>query len=142
MKIIFLLLLFAFLSSNNLFAQTEAETQIKDLLQQQEISWNNGDLRGFMHGYWESDSLMFMGKSGITYGWQNTLDKYIKGYPDTASMGKLHFKLLELKPLSPEVYFVAGKWDLTRSAGNLGGYFSLLFKKINGEWKIICDHTS
>jgi len=142
MKRILVLLLFAFLSSNNLFAQKNAETQIKGLLQRQENSWNNRDLRGFMSDYWKSDSLMFMGKSGITYGWQNTLDKYVKGYPDTASMGKLHFKILELKPLSEEIYFVAGKWDLSRSLGNIGGYFSLLFRKIGGEWKIICDHTN
>lgn len=142
MKRTLLLVFIAFFTFGNLFAQEAAQTQIRHLLQQQEISWNNGDLRGFMDGYWKSDSLMFMGKSGITYGWQNTLEKYIKGYPDTAAMGKLHFKLLELKPLSQQVYFVAGKWDLTRTAGNLGGYFSLLFKKIDGEWKIICDHTS
>jgi len=57
-------------------------------------------------------------------------------------MGTLTFTLLELKPLSPKYYFVIGKWNLIRTAGNIGGYFSLLFKKIEGEWLIICDHTS
>jgi hypothetical protein len=37
---------------------------------------------------------MFIGKSGITYGWQKTLDNYKKGYPDKEAMGKLHFTLL------------------------------------------------
>ena len=27
-------------------------------------AWNQGDLEGFMEGYWRSDSLLFVGKSG------------------------------------------------------------------------------
>jgi ketosteroid isomerase-like protein len=124
------------------YAQTKDETAIKNVLQTQEVAWNTGRVDDFMKGYWKSDSLMFVGKSGITYGWQKTLDNYKKNYPDAAAMGTLTFTLLELKPLSPKYYFVIGKWNLIRTAGNIGGYFSLLFKKIEGEWLIICDHTS
>jgi ketosteroid isomerase-like protein len=94
-----------------------------------------------MNGYWKSDSLMFVGKSGITYGWLKTLQHYRKNYPDTATMGKLVFTLLHLKPLSDVYYFVVGKWYLQRTGGDLEGNFTLLFKKINGQWKIITDHT-
>lgn len=34
----------------------------------QESSWNNGDLEAFMLPYWKSDSLMFIGKSGLKKG--------------------------------------------------------------------------
>jgi ketosteroid isomerase-like protein len=85
---------------------------------------------------------MFIGKSGIIYGWQKTLDNYKKGYPDKKAMGKLNFTLLEMKALSPEYYFVIGKWHLQRTIGDLQGIFTLLFKKINGEWLIIADHSS
>ncbi|HEY2727693.1 MAG TPA: DUF4440 domain-containing protein, partial [Parafilimonas sp.] len=61
---------------------------------------------------------------------------------DTAAMGKLSFNLLQLKQLSSEYYFVMGGWNLKRTAGDVGGYFTLLFKKINGKWLIIVDHTS
>jgi ketosteroid isomerase-like protein len=124
------------------FAQTSNETAIRNVLQTQENAWNNGHVKDFMNGYWNNDSLMFVGKSGITYGWQKTFDNYKKNYPDAAAMGKLTFTLLELKPLSAEYYFVIGRWNLERTVGNLGGYFSLLFKKIGGEWLIVCDHTS
>jgi hypothetical protein len=73
-------------------------------LAQQTSAWNNGKLDDFMNGYWQSDSLMFIGKSGITYGWQKTLDNYKKGYPDTASMGKLNFDLLSVKRLSDNYF--------------------------------------
>lgn len=124
------------------FAQTKDEIAIRTILQTQEINWNKGALENFMEGYWKNDSLMFIGKSGITYGWQKTLDNYKKGYPDLAAMGKLHFTLLQLKPLSPVFYFVVGKWYLQRSIGDLNGHFTLLFKKINGKWFIVADHSS
>ena len=118
------------------------KSQILALMQEQENCWNKGDLTGFMQGYWKNDSLMFIGKSGITYGWQQTLSNYQKGYPDTASMGKLSFTILEVSPLSNKYYHVVGKWHLARSKGDLQGYYTLLFKKIKGKWFIIKDHSS
>ena len=85
---------------------------------------------------------MFIGKTGVTYGWQNTLNNYKKGYPDAAAMGKLKFNILHVKKLSSLYYSVVGKWFLTRSIGNVDGHFTLLFKKIRGNWLIISDHSS
>lgn len=123
-------------------AQSADETAIRKALNEQLNAWNNGDIPRFMQTYWQSDSLMFIGKSGVTYGWQATMDNYKKGYPDTAAMGKLDFKLLEFKPISPDYYFVVGKWHLKRSIGDVGGHFTLLFRRIKGQWMIIADHSS
>jgi hypothetical protein len=95
-----------------------------------------------MEGYWKSDSLMFIGKNGITYGWEKTLSNYKKNYPDTTTMGKLHFDIILLRPLSSQYYSLTGRWNLKRSIGDLTGYFTLLFRKINGSWLIIADHSS
>ncbi len=123
-------------------AQSNDEMAIRQLLDQQTAAWNRGDIDRFMDGYWENDSLTFIGKSGVTYGWTNTLNNYKRGYPDTAAMGKLHFELLTVKRLSDEYYFVVGKWFLQRSIGDIGGHYNLLFRKINGKWVIIADHSS
>jgi hypothetical protein len=56
--------------------------------------------------------LMFIGKSGVTYGYKNTLANYKKNYPDTATMGKLTFTLIQVKQLSPEYFHVTGKYYL------------------------------
>ena len=124
------------------FSQSKNELAVRKILNTQTIAWNKGDAEGFMKGYWENDSLMFVGKSGVTYGWNNTLKNYKKNYPDTTAMGKLTFNILTIKELSPQYFFVVGKWSLQRSIGDLSGHFTLLFQKINGEWKIICDHSS
>jgi ketosteroid isomerase-like protein len=118
------------------------EAAIRRVMERQVESWNAGSLEAFMAGYWNSDSLLFVGKSGLTYGWQQTLNNYKKNYPDTAAMGKLAFDLLLVKELSPEYYYVVGKWMLTRSAGNLSGHFDVLFRKIGGNWVIVSDHSS
>lgn len=123
-------------------AQSTDEKQIKHILQLQEAAWNKGNLEKFMQGYWQNDSLMFIGKNGITYGYHATLNNYKKNYPDTAYMGKFTSTILQIKKLSKEYYFVVGKWFLQRSVGNIQGHYTLLFRKIKGEWVIIADHSS
>lgn len=124
------------------YSQADDEQQIRQSLAKQTESWNRGDIAGFMDTYWKNDSLMFIGKSGVHWGWDATLENYIKGYPDTVAMGKLSFEILQVKRLSPEYYFVVGKWMLSRTIGDLSGHYNLLFKKINGRWVIIADHSS
>ncbi len=139
MKRIFNGIILLFLITFNAAGQDSA---IRALLDKQTAAWNRGDLEGFMEGYWKNDSLMFIGKSGITYGWQKTLDNYKKGYPDRTAMGTLTFTLIELKPLSKKYFSVVGKWHLKRTIGDLSGHYTLLLKKIKGEWVIVADHSS
>ena len=154
--------LIAFLFTQNLFAQNTNTTAyepiidvsigwqyeqenikaIQAILQNQTVAWNKGDLDAFMVGYWDNDSLVFIGKSGPTYGFKNTLANYKKNYPDTSHMGKLNFDIVSVKPLSDNHYFVIGKWFLQRSVGNVNGVFTLVFRKTKEGWKIISDHSS
>jgi ketosteroid isomerase-like protein len=132
---------FLFLCSCICFAQ-DKEAVIK-VLTDQRIAWNKGDIEGFMQGYWKSDSLMFIGKTAPVYGWQKTLDRYKKAYPGKAGMGELTFDIIQVKILDDTNAFVLGGWGLKLDNGTTpGGYFTLWFRKINGEWKIVCDHTS
>lgn len=124
------------------FAQNKDEMMIRSMLAKQEKAWNKGDIPHFMEGYWENDSLVYIGKNGPTYGYLNTLHNYEKKYPDTSYMGQLRFDIISVKPLNNDHYFVIGKWHLSRKVGDVGGHFTLLFKKINGAWKIIADHSS
>jgi ketosteroid isomerase-like protein len=136
-------LMFLFLSASVFsYSQSKEEKDIRELLAIQTQCWNRGDMEGFMHTYWKSDSLMFIGKSGVHFGWQETLNNYKKGYPDTAAMGKLSFDIVVIKKLSPEYYYVVGKWMLKRTAGDLSGYYDLLLRKIKSRWYIVSDHSS
>ena len=118
------------------------EKEIKEILSNQVDCWNKGDLDCFMHGYWKSDELVFVGSNGPKYGWQVTLNNYKKSYPSTDAMGELKFDLLKLSPLGKKNYLVIGKWSLKRKNDQPQGHFSLVFEKIGKEWKIIADHSS
>jgi ketosteroid isomerase-like protein len=142
MKKIYLVFASCLLITIHSLAQSAAEKDILGILERQTQAWNRGDLEAFMKGYWENDSLMYIGKGGVTYGYTSTLNSYRKNYGDTARMGKLKFDILHVKSMGPDYYFVVGKWFLTRSAGNVGGHYTLIFKKIKGQWVIISDHSS
>ena len=131
-------LLILIMSCNNNSSEKEA---IMKVMKQQESDWNDANIEGFMQGYWQSDSLKFIGKNGIKYGWQTTLDNYKKSYPDKTAMGKLSFDILELE-VNENTAYMLGKWRLTRKEDNPNGYFTLYWKKINGNWVITIDHTS
>lgn len=139
-RLVFLLFLF-FTFQQTINAQSD-EKIILQILDDQTKFWNEGNLDKFVRGYWRNDSLMFIGQSGITYGYQNTLNNYKKNYSDTAKMGKLAFEIIKVQMLSSEYYFVVGKWFLKRSVGDLKGHYTLLFRKINNEWVIVADHSS
>lgn len=124
------------------FGQSKDEKEVRGILTRQNAAWNRGDIDSFMIGYWNNDSLMFIGKSGITYGYKNTLANYKKNYPDTMVMGKLTFTLIHVKQLSPQYFHVTGKYHLARTIGDASGHFTLMFRKINGKWVIISDHSS
>ena len=120
----------------------EDSIMIISLMTKQEKCWNNGDINCFMETYWNSDSLKFIGKSGLTYGWTNTLNNYKKKYPDKSHMVLLSFDIVSVQLLSSTAAFVVGKWHLEREMGDVGGFFSLIWRKIDGQWLIVSDHTS
>ncbi len=126
-----------------IFSQiSQDENDIRGVLAQQQDCWNAGDLECFMEGYWKSDQLVFIGSKGVTYGWDQTLENYKKSYPNKAAMGTLTFELIQLEPLSEDFWSVIGKWNLKRQNDNPGGYFTLIFRRLDNEWVIVSDHSS
>ena len=116
------------------------EAAIQSVLNQQVAAWNEANIDDFMKGYWKSDSILFIG-SKITSGWDSTLTRYKKSYPDKAAMGKLRFEILRMDRISSDSYLITGKYFLTREKDNPNGIFTLLFKKKNSNWVIVYDHT-
>ncbi len=116
--------------------------EINQIMQAQQDAWNSGDLESYMQGYWQNDSVAFVGRSGLTYGWEKVLNNYKKGYPDRAAMGTLQFNNLDQRVLGPDHVWVVGKWTLFRQADTLGGHYTLVWQKVNGKWVIISDHSS
>ncbi|MDC1227012.1 nuclear transport factor 2 family protein [Algibacter sp.] len=141
-KLMVLLCIVCFFSS---YAQSNDEADIKAInkvLKKQRIAWSNNNLEEFMEGYWKNDSLKFYGSNGVTYGWENTLERYQKAYPTKEHTGKLNFRINAITKISEGAYYVLGEYHLKRDVGNADGIFMIILKKINSEWKIIADTSS
>ena len=113
------------------------------VLDRQAAAWNEGDLEAFMDDYWRSPDLVFTSGGRVQRGWQTTLDRYRDTYgsaPET--MGRLSFSDVEVHPLGRSAAWVLGRWSLERQGGAQGGIFTLVFRRIDGRWLIVHDHTS
>ena len=117
--------------------------EVASVMERQQYAWNHGDLEGFMQGYWKSDSLMFIGKSGVTRGHAATLSRYKTGYPDIEAMGKLSFTNVQWLALGSDHGWLLGQWKLERLDGEAsGGMYTLLWRRHKGTWVIVADHSS
>ena len=136
---------FLIISSANSYSQTLKEKdslKILNVLEQQRIAWNDNNINEFMKGYLKSDKLVFSGSNGPVFGWNFVKDRYLKKYSTKELMGDLSFEINNLFSLSRKVAILLGKFNLQRKNEKLSGYFTLIFKKINGNWYIVSDHTS
>ncbi|MFD1314677.1 YybH family protein [Namhaeicola litoreus] len=137
-----LILILCLIMAQSIWSQSKLEKDKKDILEvldMQTEAWNKNDLEGFMKGYWQSEELKFFGASGLTSGWENTLNNYKKGYPSSDHTGILNFKIHSISPINEGAYYVMGEFFLERKVGDANGVFMIIFKKIQGEWKIIAD---
>jgi len=140
MKYYFILLLSVLFLNCKAQPSAEADkTAILSVMKNQEKAWSQNDLEGFMQGYLKSDSLKFYGSSGLTKGWQQTLDNYKKGYPTKDHSGTLTFEIDDISPIETNSYWVMGRYYLKRKVGDANGNFLIIFKKIDGKWKIVAD---
>jgi len=138
-NLLLLLLTFSLFSCGPITTEAQDKEEILSVMKLQEQAWSANDLEGFMKGYWKNDALKFFGSSGLTKGWQQTLDNYKKGYPTKEQSGTLNFKIHDVSKIDDGSYWVMGEYFLKRSVGDANGVFLIIFKKINGEWKIVAD---
>ena len=115
---------------------------IKKILSSQQKCWNNGDIDGFMQGYWNSEKLVFTSLNHKpAYGWKNTLERYKNIYPTKSSMGELRFEILNLKLISKTTATLKGKWELIRQKDHPNGLFWLDIERFDNNWLITKDST-
>jgi hypothetical protein len=115
---------------------------IKKILTTQQECWNNGDIDGFMKGYWNSEDLIFTSlRHQPAYGWQATLDRYKNSYPTKSSMGELKVEISNISLTSAKTAKLKGKWELIRKDDHPNGLFWIDLEKFHENWLITKDST-
>ena len=145
MKINLLLLLFLILSLPVVItaqSTSKAEKLIMENFNQQVQCWNKGDIDCYCQGYVKSEQTHTISSRGFTYGYDAIVAQYKKNWPKE-KMGQLSFDPLKMEKLSGSAYLVHGKFNLAyEQAKPVSGYFTVIMKKIRGQWMMYADHTS
>lgn len=115
---------------------------VRAVIEAQQAAWNRGDIEGFMDGYERAETTTFVSGEELMRGWQTVLDRYKQRYNSREQMGTLAFSELDIKPLGPVLALADGRWRLTRANDAPRGRFTLLFRRINNDWRIIHDTTT
>ena len=115
---------------------------VRAVMEAQQSAWNRGDIEGFMEGYERAETTTFVSGEELTRGWQTVLNRYKERYSSREQMGKLTFSDLTVKPISPVLALADGRWQLARSNDAPRGRFTLVFRRINNDWRIIHDTTT
>jgi ketosteroid isomerase-like protein len=120
----------------------ENEKAIEKILLAQVAAWNAGDIEGYMKGYWNSDSTVFISGGNLTRGYSSVLSRYKKSYDTREKMGKLEFAELQVRMITQTLGVTTGVWRLHRANDQPWGRFTLLVEKKSEGWRIVHDHTS
>ena len=118
------------------------KSAILNVMKTQQNGWNEGNWSKYMSGYKKTNDIRFVGSRGVTFGYNIVLENYKKGYPDKSAMGILTFSDQDIIILSETSAMVFGKWHLKRKNDEPWGFYTLLWEKTKGQWKIIHDHSS
>ncbi|MFN3608003.1 MAG: YybH family protein [Hyphomonas sp.] len=118
------------------------EAAILSLLNAQDVAWNDGDIEGFMAGYWRSGDLRFASGGNVTRGWDQTLARYRARYGTGAEMGTLTTSDHEITILSPTAAIAHGRWQLDWQGRQPWGLYTLVLRKVEGDWRIVSDTTT
>lgn len=118
------------------------EAAILSLLEAQDVAWNAGDIEGFMAGYWRSPDLRFASGGNVTRGWDQTLARYTARYGTGAEMGTLTTSDHEIDILSADAAIAHGKWQLDWQGKQPWGLYTLVLRKVDGQWRIVSDTTT
>jgi len=123
-------------------AAATPEEEIRAVMSAAEAGWNAGDLEAYMGCYVKAEELRFAGGGSVTRGWETTLARYRKSYPDRSAMGRLTFSDLDVTLLADDAAYVFGHWRLDRAEDVPHGLFTLVFRRAEEGWRIVHDHTS
>lgn len=126
----------------NFHNDKRAEPEILAVLDGQVDAWNTGDIEAYMQDYLKGDDLRFASGGNIESGWQPTLDRYLRRYPDRSAMGRLETVNLDVQVIDKDDALVFGTWALIRDKDRPSGLYTLHMKKIDGNWVVASDHTS
>jgi hypothetical protein len=114
---------------------------IARFLTQSAYDWNHGNLDGFMRGYEDAPTTLYISSKTVIHGYA-AIRAHYAGHYGTSHMGALSFSDLSKRMLGPDYAIVVARWHLAMTDGtHPTGIFSLVLHRSPAGWHIIDDHT-
>lgn len=117
------------------------ENEIRAVMDRQTGMWNEGNIKGFMEFYWNSEDFTFQSGKKRLHGWDELYSMYKEKYSGE-NRGVLDFSDIEIKILSNDTAYVLGWWRVTLKDSHKEGLFTLIFRRMDEGWRIVHDHSS
>ena len=105
-------------------------------------AWNNGDIDGYLEGYFDSPETRVTYNTKVIRGKQVLVDMNKSHFASPEAMGKLSTTHFEVEPIGEMDAVVFGKMKREGGASPVDAVFTAHVRKIEGEWRIISEHGS
>ncbi len=116
---------------------------VQQLLESSADAWNRGDLEGFVGDYARDSGTTFMAGGTVQYGFDWIYGNYSGWWDLGDERDSLRFESVAARALGSDHILATARFVLFRGDSvTASGPFTLVWRRIEGEWKIIHDHTS
>ena len=105
-------------------------------------AWNRADLEAFVDDYARDSTTTFVTGGRVQYGWDWIHDNYTRWWDLGSERDSLRFEDVAARSLGSDHLLTTARFVLFRGDSvTASGPFTLVMKRIEGEWKIIHDQT-
>lgn len=117
---------------------------VESMLQASAAAWNRGDFEGFIDDYLPDSETTYLGGGGLVVGYDSIGARFAPWFQPGVERGRLHFEELRVRRLGTEHALATARFVLTGPDGRRlsSGPFTLVLRRVEGNWRILHDHTS
>ncbi len=142
-KIITLTLIFI---STLLFAN-EDDQQIKSIINEIKFGWENGDGTPFRKNFLDFEGARYIESGGQNEGLSDLVEHHVEPEKNALKFLSLDFSKIEIHYENDFAWAVAnirvkGEVRKTGKVFDKSGFQTFLFRKIEGDWKVVHTHSS
>ncbi|WP_131602964.1 YybH family protein [Sphingomonas sp. 37zxx] len=124
----------------------EPRVAIEAAMRDSAAGWNAGDLDRFLAVYSDDPATSFTGAKGLVRGKAAIRARYIAGYPaifgpaaKREAIPALSFVFEDFRLLGDDHALLTARWRLGEGQT---GMTTLVFRREDGGWRIVADHSS
>ncbi len=116
---------------------------VQAILEASADAWNRGDLEGFVSDYADDSTTTFVSGGRVRYGFDWIRGNYAPRFQPGALRDSLRFENVDARALGREYLLATARFVLFRADSvTASGPFTLVLRRIGGQWKIVHDHTA